>query len=147
MFCFLLGIVVQICSNEGKCNELILPSLNSLYQATLLALIAIVSMAFVTTIYIVLLTKNSITAPRIRLVSTNSTPNLELSRDCNYHAFVSHVWSMGQDKAQKLVRTMQRFLPGIKIWLDVDELEDVTKLEESVQESAVFILFYSKGYF
>jgi hypothetical protein len=33
------------------------------------------------------------------------------------------------------------------VWLDVDELQDISKLEESVAESAVFILYYSGGYF
>jgi hypothetical protein len=32
------------------------------------------------------------------------------------------------------------------VWLDVDELQDISKLEESVAESVVFILYYSKGY-
>lgn len=46
-----------------------------------------------------------------------------------------------------IVRQLQLLLPGIRIWLDVDNLDDVGKLEEAVQESVVFIVFLSKGYF
>jgi len=42
---------------------------------------------------------------------------------------------------------MQIYLQGVRVWLDVDDLEDITKLEESVNKTAVFILFYSEGYF
>jgi hypothetical protein len=53
-----------------------------------------------------------------------------------------------QDKLRRmLLHESLLFLPGLKVWLDVDELQDISKLEESVAESAVFILYYSKGYF
>ena len=42
---------------------------------------------------------------------------------------------------------MKLLMPAIRIWLDVDELDDVGKLEESVKSSATFIVFLSKGYF
>jgi len=38
-------------------------------------------------------------------------------------------------------------LPGIQIWLDVDNLDDVGRLEESVADAATFIIFLSAGYF
>jgi hypothetical protein len=46
-----------------------------------------------------------------------------------------------------VVRKLQLLLPGIKIWLDVDYLNDLGKLEESVADCAVFLIFLSKGYF
>ena len=45
------------------------------------------------------------------------------------------------------MRQLQLLLPGVKIWLDVDCLDDVGKLEESVQESLTAIIFCSRGYF
>ena len=45
------------------------------------------------------------------------------------------------------MRQLQLLLPGIRIWLDVVNLQDVTKLEESVGDSAVVVIFLSKGYF
>ena len=42
---------------------------------------------------------------------------------------------------------LKLLLPSIRIWLDVDNLDDVGKLEASVNLSATFITFLSKGYF
>ena len=42
---------------------------------------------------------------------------------------------------------MQLLVPGIRIWLDVVNLQDISKLEESVSDSAVVVIFLSKGYF
>ena len=38
-------------------------------------------------------------------------------------------------------------LPGVLIWLDVVNLEDISKLEEYVDGSAVVLIFLSRGYF
>ena len=42
---------------------------------------------------------------------------------------------------------LKLLLPGIRIWLDVDNPDDVGKLEASVKLSVTFIIFLSKGYF
>jgi hypothetical protein len=46
-----------------------------------------------------------------------------------------------------ITRKLQLFFPGLKVWLDVDELQDISELEESVAKIAVFVLYYSKHYF
>ena len=38
-------------------------------------------------------------------------------------------------------------MPEVNIWLDVKNLEDLGKLEESVNDSAVVVIFLSVGYF
>ena len=45
------------------------------------------------------------------------------------------------------MRQLQLLVPGIRIWLDVVNLQDISKLEESVSDSAVVVIFLSKGYF
>lgn len=90
---------------------------------------------------------NAITAPTIRLVSSGSKPNLEMSGEHEFHAFLSHIWSTGKDKTHTIVRKTQLLMPGVKIWLDVDNLSQMDQLETSVDASAVFLVFYSKGYF
>merc|ERR1719491_1479316 len=90
---------------------------------------------------------NAINTPSVRVISTGSKPNLELPGDCKFHAFFSHIWSTGKDKTHTAVRKMQLFLPGVRIWLDVDELTNVDQLEESVNSCVVMIIFYTKGYF
>ena len=42
---------------------------------------------------------------------------------------------------------LKLLMPSIRIWLDVDNFDDVGKLEASVNMSASFIIFLSKGYF
>jgi hypothetical protein len=104
-------------------------------------------MLFFTICFIIILALNKIKAPKVRMVSSGYVPNLELPKHCNFHVFMSHVWGTGQARTHAITRKMQLFFPGLKVWLDVDELQDISKLEESVAESAVFVLFYSKHYF
>jgi len=90
---------------------------------------------------------NELSVPTLRLVSTNYTPLLTLPEDCKHHLFVSHIWASGQDKVHKIVRSLQLYIKGVDIWLDVDALENLGDLEDSVAESAHFVLYYSKGFF
>eukprot|EP00593_Proboscia_inermis_P015009 CAMPEP_0171309878 /NCGR_PEP_ID=MMETSP0816-20121228/20066_1 /TAXON_ID=420281 /ORGANISM="Proboscia inermis, Strain CCAP1064/1" /LENGTH=438 /DNA_ID=CAMNT_0011793699 /DNA_START=1162 /DNA_END=2478 /DNA_ORIENTATION=+ len=65
----------------------------------------------------------------------------------NHHLFMSHVWATGQDKTHSIARKLKMILPNLKIWLDVDNLKDISRLEDSVAESTMVIIFYSAGYF
>ena len=65
----------------------------------------------------------------------------------HFHLFVSHVWKTGQDQTHTLVRQLQLMLPGIRIWLDVVNLDDIGKLEEVMANAAVMLIFLSSGYF
>jgi hypothetical protein len=152
--CFALGIILKLCTddeddedgNTGTCNQFIGLSLDS-YKASILVVVLSLGMLLVTVGVIIMLAINKITAPTVRMASTGYAPDLELPEHCNFHVFMSHVWGTGQAKTHAITRKLQLFLPGLKVWLDVDELQDISKLEESVAESAVFILYYSKGYF
>ena len=42
---------------------------------------------------------------------------------------------------------LQLLLPGVRIWLDVDCLSDLGRLEESVADAMAFLVFLSVGYF
>jgi len=150
--CFVVSIIIHQCKEEdddtenNTCESLFGRQFSS-YKATLTAVILTASMILLFALFIVVLGVNSIGVPTIRLISTNDTPRLELSKDCKDHMFISHVWKSGQDKTHKIVRMIQQYLPGINIWLDVDSLTDISNLEESVAEAARFVLFYSKDYF
>ena len=89
----------------------------------------------------------AITAPTIRIALTGYEPVLDLPMRMSFHCFVSHCWSTGQDQTHTLVRQLQLLITNVKIWLDVDNLDDVGMLEQSVKDSAVFIIFLSTGYF
>ena len=92
-------------------------------------------------------TVSAVRAPTIRLASSGRPPVLELSPECHFHGFISHCWGTGQDQTHTVVRQLQLLLPGVRIWLDVDNLEDVGKLEESVADANTFLVFLSAGYF
>ena len=51
------------------------------------------------------------------------------------------------DQAHTIVRRLQQLVPDLRIWLDVDYLDDVGKLEDAVADAAVMLVFLSVGYF
>ena len=83
----------------------------------------------------------------VKMISMVHAPHLELPDHCSFHVFMSHVWATGQARIHVIVRKMQLLLPRLKVWLDVDNLNDTSKLENWVGASAVILIFYSKGYF
>ena len=154
--CFVMGIILQLCNEEqidiadegddGTCNRFVGFSLDS-YRASLVVVLLTASMIVIAIISLVITTMNAITAPTVRLKTSGHVPNLEMPKECNYHVFMSHVWATGKSKTHSISRKLQLLLPRLKVWLDVDSLEYIGKLEESVAESAVFVLYYSEGYF
>jgi hypothetical protein len=112
-----------------------------------------VTLALVFTAFVFLLalslTMNDLLTPvkTFRLLLNGCEPDLSLEKTQLFHGFISHVWGTGQDATHVVVRQLQALLPGVKIWLDVDCLVDVSTLEDSVRDSAVFMVFLSKGYF
>lgn len=154
--CFCLGIILKLCDNnneqfqvngnEDKCTGFIASWLDS-FRATLLVVLIGVGLLIGTLGFVAVLVLKKIKAPIVRVVKTGYAPNLELPGKCTHHAFISHVWSTGQATTHTIVRKMQLLLPGLKIWLDIDSLSDISLLEECVEQSVVFILFYSSKYF
>jgi len=53
----------------------------------------------------------------------SATPPYSLFR---YHVFVSHIWSSGQDQAALIKRQLQLLLPGVDVFLDVDDLVKIS---------------------
>merc|ERR1712023_148551 len=85
--------------------------------------------------------------PVIKLSATKRSPELQLSHSQRWHLFLSHVWSSGQDQCATIKRQLTLLLPTSSIFLDVDDLESIDKLEEYIDVSAVILVFVSKGYF
>jgi len=57
------------------------------------------------------------------------------------------VWGTGQDQVAVIKRQLQLLLPSLSIFLDVDDLADIGELESYISQSAVVLLFLSRGYF
>ena len=83
----------------------------------------------------------------MKLVATGAVPELSLASGHTWHYFLSHIWSTGQDQCATIKRQLCLLVPGFEIFLDVDDLKSIDALEEYVNQSAVFQLFCSKGYF
>ncbi|KAL1527880.1 hypothetical protein AB1Y20_009256 [Prymnesium parvum] len=69
-----------------------------------------------------------------------------LSMGKRWMLFISHVWRTGQDQAAYIKRQLQRMLPSIPIFLDVDDLVSIDLLEEYIDASGCVLLFLSRGY-
>lgn len=68
--------------------------------------------------------------PAVRLVATSQVPELRLSSGLQYHLFLSHIWSSGQDQMATVKRELQLLLYGVCVFLDVDDLEDIGQLDK-----------------
>jgi len=130
---------------ENNCMKLF--GIKNSYDATLAAVILSATMVVMFVLIVFILTKNELTSASVRLVGSNSPPNMVMTKNEDFHMFVSHVWKTGQDKAHNFVRILKLYFKGIHIWLDVDFLENVGGLEDSVGKATSFVLFYSLGYF
>jgi len=65
-------------------------------------------------------------------------PAVKLEQAKRWHLFLSHNWD-NQDAVATIKWHLQLLLPGVEIFLDVDNLESTDKLEEYVEASAVFL--------
>jgi len=80
------------------------------------------------------------------LKDSGVAPDLSLSAGKRWMLFISHVWRTGQDQAAFIKRQLQRMMPSIPIFLDVDDLLSIDSLEEYIDASACVLFFLSKGY-
>ena len=85
--------------------------------------------------------------PTFRLISTGDRPELELAEGHKWHLFLSHIWGTGQDQCATIKRQLCLLLPGVSVFLDVDDLEDIGALEEYIEKTGLIMIFVSKGYF
>ena len=59
----------------------------------------------------------------------------------------SHIWSTGQDQCAVIKGQLQLLLPGVVVFLDIDDLEDIGALEGYVRSTRVMLFFLSTNYF
>ncbi|KAL1508306.1 hypothetical protein AB1Y20_004417 [Prymnesium parvum] len=84
---------------------------------------------------------------KVRLRHNRQYPVLQLEENFSYHLFISHVWASAQDQAAVIKRRLQTMLPSVVVFLDVDDLTDISALEAYVQQSVVVLTFLSRHYF
>jgi len=90
---------------------------------------------------------NAAQRPILQLHSTSGPPVLSIQHNMHWHLFLSHIWGSGQDQCATIKRQLSLLLPDVSIFLDIDDLESIDKLEEYIEGSQVIMIFVSKGYF
>ena len=66
--------------------------------------------------------------------------------DEGFHAFLSHVWKYGQDQVATIKSMMTTMVSEAKIFLDVDNLDDIGKLEHYIEASDVIVVLLTRDY-
>ena len=126
--CFTSGIVIKLCDESGAFVDYSCAYYTGLpgsYEATVLVGVLSITMLVVAVLVVAMNIATASASPTIRLVSSGREPALELSEGCEHDGFVSHVWSTGQDQAATIVRRLQMLLPGICLWLDIENMQSV----------------------
>jgi len=77
--------------------------------------------------------------PTFQLMETRRQPELTQAVGKRWHLFLSHQWD-NQDAVATIKRQLQLLLPGIQVFLDVDNLESIDQLEAYVEASTCFLL-------
>mmetsp|Transcript_23187 Transcript_23187/g.71018 ORF Transcript_23187/g.71018 Transcript_23187/m.71018 type:complete len:1131 (+) Transcript_23187:1596-4988(+) len=140
------GTVVQW--QQGRLSPLSdVFAFESLDQLALVCLVAMAALAVALLGLAVHVALMEVNADQLKLRQTRAPPILSLPHNQRYHMFLSHVWSTGQDQVAVIKRQLSRMMPGIRIFLDVDDLEDIGRLEEYVDRTMVVLIFLSRGYF
>ena len=85
---------------------------------------------------------------RLRYRSDDEEVELPAPRDGNdFHLFLSHVWGTGQDQMRIVKQRLLEMVPSLRIFLDVDDLEEIGDLEGYIERTSTIIVYCSDGYF
>ena len=86
-------------------------------------------------------------ARRLRLKKNNEEVEEPPIESDHFHLFLSHVWGTGQDQMRIVKNRLREMIPGILVFLDVDDLTEIDELEGYIKRSSVVLVYCSKGYF
>ena len=140
---FVLGIVLKLCDTDGFCSSVV--GIDSAYTAAMLMICVGLTGVLVPIGMVVYQLFFARPAPILRDARTMEPPKLLLSEGDRYHLFLclprsnqliltatptqftpcgrrSHIWSTGQDQCAIIKRQLQLLLPGVIVFLDVDDL-------------------------
>jgi hypothetical protein len=109
---------------------------------------SVLSVFFVAVVIAVDEVRVAATSPVLQHAGSKRPVVFEHYRDeARFHLFLSHVWSSGQDQVLAIKKELLLLVPSLKIWLDVENLQDISKLEDNITSIDKMLLFMSKGYF
>jgi len=79
------------------------------------------------------------------LASHNTVASSGPDTQYEYDMFLSHKQANGADLAQSIKLQLQALRPDLRVFLDVDDLNEVHKLEDLVARSKHFVLLITEG--
>ena len=85
-------------------------------------------------------------APNNMLVMQPPLPGA-IGETKTWHLFLSHTWQYGQDQTRNIYEMLTVMAPGLRMWLDVKELDSTGNLAKYVKQCEAFLLFLTTGYF
>ena len=157
---FVLGIMVKLCKTEGpdaihklldarKSNDtcFTVVGMGTAYTVAVLLLCAGLLVVMVPLSMLIRELAFSQSLPVLHDPQTLRPPVLLLQKGERYHLFLSHIWSTGQDQCAIIKRQLQLLLPGIVVFLDVDDMQNIGDLESYVRVTSVMLFFLSSKYF
>jgi hypothetical protein len=143
---FITGILLKLCDiDDDSCSVLV--GLADPFVVSIIMFFSGTVMLLVPLGMLVQQLSWSRKTPILRIATTKEPPVLLFGPGERYHLFLSHVWSTGQEQCVVIKRQLQLLLPGVVIFLDEDDMEDIDELETYVHASGVILFFLSKGYF
>jgi len=87
-------------------------------------------------------------ARRLRYIDNDQEVTLKKPRArSGFHIFLSHVWGTGQDQMRVVKQRLLEMVPDMRVFLDVDDLADISELEAYIDRSEKVLVFCSRGYF
>ena len=138
IYYFALGIILKHCSGEedekddlgsGNYDFIIGLYINSDKASKVVLLVAICILIIPKKCLTVVLVVNMIRASTVKMISKGHVHNPKLSHDCSFHVFMPHMLAIGKALTHDIAIKIQLILSGLKVWLDVDELNNTSKLE------------------
>ena len=130
VFMFLAVTVLQIYDSFAALGGDLALKITGFSSREQVGVIIIVFLVGVFIVFAFMLISDALKAQtRLLLLRSDSQPpNLSFEKGMRYHLFLSHVWSSAQDQVAVIKRMMQLLMPGVQIFLDVDDLEDIGNL-------------------
>jgi uncharacterized membrane protein YbaN (DUF454 family) len=141
---FFASMLMKICeSEEYLCQLMGFEDIFELSMGLLIFNFLVVGLVLVVAAWAMMRT---LVVKQIRLVGSKEMPTLTLKKEHKFHTFLSHIWSTGQDQCRGIKGQLLLLLPGLHCFLDVDNLEDISKLEDYIDQTATILMFLSRGY-
>jgi len=79
------------------------------------------------------------------VVDNSPAVMLPLEKGCQYHLYLSHLWKSGQDPIRIVKHLLRDMLPGVRAFLDVDDLAFGTGIQD-LDHSLCVAIFLTAGY-